>query len=173
MPATTTISGNLVEDPTFGTTKAGFGWTRFRIAQNTGRGDSERTDYYTVKVFSSEFAPNFAQNVAESCKKGMRVEVTGRVSSEAWQSKDDGSIKSALVITADDVKPSLRFASAVVTKNPREGGSSQGYGNRGVQAGGGYARTEASGDDMGAFDPFSAGDGAPVAAGAYADDSMF
>jgi single-strand DNA-binding protein len=63
-----------------------------------------------------------AENVSESLTRGSRVVVTGRLEQRSWEDKNDGSKRSRIEVIADEVGPSLRWATAQVTKNERGGG---------------------------------------------------
>ena len=74
-----------------------------------------------------------AENVSESLKKGTRVIVTGRLEQRSWE--QDGNKRSVVEINADEVAPSLRWATAKVEKTERRSGGDQGGG------GGGFSRS--------------------------------
>ena len=76
-----------------------------------------------------------AENVAESLTNGMRIIVTGRLKSRSFQTRE-GENRTVFEIDVDEVGPSLRYASAQVARNPREGGQG---GNFGGNQGGGQA----------------------------------
>ena len=63
-----------------------------------------------------------AENCAESLTKGMRVVVYGRIDYQSWEDRDSGQTRSRVEIQADEVSPSLKWASAQVTRNERSGG---------------------------------------------------
>jgi single-strand DNA-binding protein len=63
-----------------------------------------------------------AENAANSLTKGMRVVVSGRLEQRSWET-EQGDKRSIVEINADEIAPSLRFATAVVTKTPRAEGS--------------------------------------------------
>src|SRR5699024_8134928 len=91
-----------------------------------------------------------AENVAETLSKGMRIVVTGRLKARTFQTRE-GENRTVFEIDVDEVGPSLRYASAQVTRNPREGGSGgnvggnqdggKSGGNEGV-FGGGFSRNQ-------------------------------
>src|SRR5699024_5832526 len=84
-----------------------------------------------------------AENAAESLTRGARVVVTGRLVSRSWEDKETGQKRSVMEMQADEVAPSLRYATAKVTKTQRGGGGGQsggwGGGGQGQNVGGGYA----------------------------------
>ena len=146
--AIATVTGNAASEPKFGLTKSGKGWCSFSLAENRGSGENKKTTWFKVKVFSGDFAENFAENVSSSIKKGTRVTVVGRIETDEWTGQD-GSAKTDLVLVADDVAIKLRYAEvSEVTRNAREGeggnfgnrsSNGGGYANNGASTGGGYA----------------------------------
>ena len=62
-----------------------------------------------------------AENVAESLTKGMRVIVTGKLKQRSYQTKE-GEQRTVFEVEVDEVGPSLKYATASVNRNPREGG---------------------------------------------------
>ena len=62
-----------------------------------------------------------AENVAESLQKGMRVIVTGRLEQRTWETQE-GDKRSIIEVRIDDIGPSVRWATASVTRTPRSGG---------------------------------------------------
>jgi single-strand DNA-binding protein len=90
------------------------------------------TTWYEVTAWEK-----LAENIAESdLQVGAKVIVLGKVSNREWEG-NDGEKKYTLSITADAIGPSLAFATAVVTKNPKTGSGSHG-GNSGNQGGGSW-----------------------------------
>ena len=90
------------------------------------------------------------ENVGESIQKGARILVTGRLEQRSWET-EQGEKRSIIEIVADEVGPSLRWATAEVKKNDRRGPSDGG-------GGGGSSRPVAN-------EPVDAG--AAAGAGAY------
>ena len=70
-----------------------------------------------------------AENAANSLAKGNRVIVSGRLEQRSWET-ENGDKRSIVEINADEIAPSLRFATAVVTKTPRAEGSNFSSGDR-------------------------------------------
>jgi single-strand DNA-binding protein len=118
MSSTVTLVGNLTRDPELRYTPSGAPVAKFGIAVNrtyTNReGEKvEETSFFTVNTWRQ-----LAENVAESLATGARVVVTGRLQSRSWQS-EDGQRHSVVEVEADEVGPSLRWATAQVTKTTR------------------------------------------------------
>ena len=77
----------------------------------------EATSFFDVVCWRE-----LADNVAESLGKGARVIVTGRLEQRSWETQE-GDKRSKVEIVADEVGPSLRWATAKVVKNDRKGPS--------------------------------------------------
>lgn len=113
-----TIIGTVGRDPEIRYTPSGATVASFGVAVNRRwkRGDEwqEETSWFDVKCWSQ-----MAENVAESIHKGTRVIVTGRLEQRSWET-DNGEKRSKVEIVADEVAPSLRWATAQVQKIERE-----------------------------------------------------
>ena len=124
-----TIVGNLADDPELRYTPNGAAVANMRVAVNrrrfnreTNAWDEELDGFFTVNVWR-----DYAENVAESLRRGNRVLVTGRLRSRSYEDKD-GQTKWITEIEAEEVCPSLRWATAKINKVSRGGG---GGGNQG------------------------------------------
>ena len=119
MSNTTTLSGNLTRDPEIRYTKEGQASVTFGLAVNRrwqsrgGDGWEESTSFFDVVCWRE-----LAENVALSLVKGTRVIVTGRLEQHTWET-ETGERRSRVEITADEVGPSLRFATAEVSRTER------------------------------------------------------
>ncbi len=124
---TCTIIGNLTRDPEIRFTPSGATVATFGVVVNRRwkRGDEwqEEASFFDVKCWSQ-----LAENVAESIHKGTRVIVTGRLEQRSWET-DNGEKRSKVEIVADEIAPSLRWATAQVTKIEREQASRPSGGN--------------------------------------------
>lgn len=116
-----TVIGNLVADPELRFTPSGAAVCNFRVAstpRSFNRESNQWEDgqplFLTVNVWRKQ-----AENVAESLSKGMRVMVTGRLKQRSYENRE-GEKRHVFEVDADDVGPSLAFAYANVTRNPRE-----------------------------------------------------
>ncbi|MEO1065353.1 MAG: single-stranded DNA-binding protein [Actinomycetota bacterium] len=116
-----TVVGNLTRDPELRFTNSGMAVGRLTVAfSKRGRdGQGEKTSFFDVVMFRE-----MAENAAESLTKGMRVVVTGEIQQNSWEN-DQGEKRSKIEILADDIGPSLRWASADVQKNERREGEYQ------------------------------------------------
>jgi single-strand DNA-binding protein len=121
-----TVVGNLVDDPQLRYTPTGSAVANFRIA-STPRFKDPKTDewkdgdslFLTCNVWRQP-----AENVAESLQRGMRVIVTGRLKQRSYETRE-GEKRTVYEIEVDEVGPSLRNASAKVTRMTRAAGAGQ------------------------------------------------
>ena len=126
-----TIVGNLTDDPELRYTPAGVAVANMSVAVNR-RIRNKDTNEWEDKVdgfFRVNIWRDHAENVAESLRRGNRVLVTGRLISRSYEDKE-GQTKWVTEIEADEVCPSLRWATAKVAKVNRSGGGGGG-GNEG------------------------------------------
>jgi single-strand DNA-binding protein len=113
-----TVVGNCARDPELRYTPNGTSVAKFSLAVNRRRkqGDEwvdDGCDWYQVTAWR-----DLAHNVCESIEKGTRVVVTGRVSHRQWEDQD-GAKRLSIEINADDIGPSLRWATATINRNER------------------------------------------------------
>jgi single-strand DNA-binding protein len=155
--STVTIVGNLTRDPEIrytagGAAKASFGVAVSRRWQNRQSQEwEEQTSFFNVVCWRE-----MAENAAESLAKGSRVLVTGRLEQRSWET-ENGEKRSVVEIVADEIGPSLRWATATVTRNERRGGGDFGGGSGpgngpnsgGGDGGGGGGGRPSSYDDFG------------------------
>lgn len=119
MSTTITIEGNITADPELRFTPAGKAVASFTVAVNERKKDGDQwTDdgatFYRVSAWE-----RLAENVAESLTKGTSVIVTGRFRTKEWTDKE-GATRLSLDLTADNIGPSIRYATALVTKQDRD-----------------------------------------------------
>ena len=119
---TVTVVGNLTRDPELRFTNSGQANASFGVAVNR-RWQNRQTQEWEEQVsyFNVVCWREMAENTAESLTKGMRVVVTGRLEQRSWETKE-GDKRSVIEIVADEIAPSLRWASAQVTRNERSDG---------------------------------------------------
>ena len=116
-----TIVGNITRDPELRYTPSGQANVRIGVAVNRKWQDRNSGEWQEVTSFFDVICwREMAENVNESLKKGTRVIVTGRLEQRSWE--QDGNKRSVVEINADEIGPSLRWASASVTRNERRGG---------------------------------------------------
>jgi single-strand DNA-binding protein len=134
-----TVVGNLVSDPELRYTPTGVAVANFRIASTPRTFDRQSNEwkdgdslFLTCNVWRQA-----AENVAESLQRGMRVVVQGRLHQRSYETRE-GEKRTVFEVEVDDVGPSLRNASAKVTKSNRSSGSGGG-GFGGGGGGGGFS----------------------------------
>lgn len=134
---TVTVVGNLTRDPELRFTQGGMAVANFGVAWNKKRNDGEdEVSFFDVTCFRQ-----LAENVADTVSKGMRVVIYGTLSQRNWENQQ-GERRSKVEIVADDVAPSLKWASAEITRNEFRGGGEgrpSGGGARGGQSSEGAA----------------------------------
>jgi single-strand DNA-binding protein len=149
-----TVIGNLVAEPELRFTPSGAAVANFRVASTPRFFDKNTNEWKDGDslFLSCSVWRQYAENVAESLQKGMRVIVTGRLKQRSYETQQ-GEKRTVFEIEVDEVGPALRNATAKVNRVMREGGGSGGYG--GGNSGGGF-----SGGQGG-----QGGQGGPVAQG--------
>ena len=126
-----TVVGNVTRDPEIRYTQGGAAKASFSVAvgrrwQNRQTNEwEEQTSFFNIVCWRE-----MAENVAESIAKGMRVVVTGRLEQRSWET-DNGEKRSVVEVVADEIGPSLRWATAQVNKNDRRDGGGGGGGGGG------------------------------------------
>jgi single-strand DNA-binding protein len=137
---TITIIGNLVDDPDLRFTPSGAAVANFRIASTPRTFDKQTNEWKDgdTLFLSCAVWRQAAENVAESLQRGMRVIVTGRLKSRTYETRE-GEKRTVFEIDVDEVGPSLKSATAKVTRASRSGASSDGgssYGSTNGNTGG-------------------------------------
>jgi len=124
---TVTVVGNVTRDPELRFTNSGLATASFGLAVNR-RWQNRQTQELEEQVsfFDVVCWREMAENVSESLTKGSRVVVTGRLEQRSWDDKNTGDKRSKIEIVADEVAPSLRWATAQVTRNERRDGDGGG-----------------------------------------------
>ncbi|MEX0768766.1 MAG: single-stranded DNA-binding protein [Microthrixaceae bacterium] len=126
---TVELIGNVTRDPELRFTPSGAAVANFGLAVNR-RWRNQKTNEWEEQVsfFDIVCWRELAENASESLTKGTRVMVSGRLDQRSWEDPKDGSKRSKVEVVADEIGPSLRWASAQVSKNERrEGGSGGGF----------------------------------------------
>jgi single-strand DNA-binding protein len=118
-----TIIGNLVDDPELRFTPSGAAVAKFRVASTPrylDRNTNEWKDGDSL-FLQCQIWRQAAENVAESLTRGMRVIVSGRLKQRSYETKE-GEKRTVFEVEVDEVGPSLRNATAKVTKTTRAAG---------------------------------------------------
>ena len=133
-----TIVGNLVGDPELRYTQTGQAVATFRVASTPRFRDNTTGEWKDGDslFLSCNVWRQAAENAAESLQRGTRVIVSGRLRQRSYETRE-GEKRTVYEIEVDDVGPSLRNASAKVTKSSRSGGGYGGQGGPGGPSGGG------------------------------------
>jgi single-strand DNA-binding protein len=195
-----TLVGNLVDDPELRFTPSGAAVAKFRIASTPRTFDRQTNEwkdgeslFLTCNVWRQP-----AENCAETLQRGMRVIVQGRLRQRTYDTKE-GEKRTVYEVEVDEVGPSLRSATAKVTRAQRSGGQGGpgggfggngggGYGGGGQQGGngGGWGSNSGGGQSGPSDDPWASsapagggqqqgggGWGAPPAGGGFSDEPPF
>lgn len=125
-----TVVGNLTADPELRFTPAGAAVANFTVASTPRTFDRQTNDWKDgdAMFLTCSVWRQAAENVAETLTKGMRVIVQGRLKSRSYETRE-GERRTVFEIDVDEVGPSLRYASAKVTKTT-SGGQGGGGQNR-------------------------------------------
>ncbi|MFJ7912256.1 single-stranded DNA-binding protein [Kitasatospora sp. NPDC096204] len=194
-----TLVGNLVDDPELRFTPSGAAVAKFRIASTPRTFDRQTNEwkdgeslFLTCNVWRQP-----AENVAESLQRGMRVIVQGRLRQRSYETKE-GEKRTVFEVEVDEVGPSLRSATAKVTRANRSGGPGGGFGGQqgggqgggswgggggGQQGGGGWGGNSGGGQSGPSDDPWASGApsggnqgggwGAPSGGSGYSEEPPF
>ena len=120
MRTTVTFEGNLADDPQVRFTGSGKQVTEITVLVNARRQNSDgewvevEPTRHVVRAFKT-----LGENIVESLAKGDRVFVQGTVTTEAWTDRQSGEKRTAQRVLAEIVGPSLRWATARITKTSR------------------------------------------------------
>ncbi|MCS4485153.1 single-stranded DNA-binding protein [Gleimia sp. 6138-11-ORH1] len=124
-----TIVGNLTADPELRYTPSGSPVANFTVASTprtfdraTGQWKDGDALFMRCSVWRE-----FAENVADSLSKGMRVVVQGRLIQRSYEGRD-GTQRTSVELQVDEIGPSLRYARAQVTRNPSNYGGQSNQG---------------------------------------------
>jgi len=120
----TMVTGNLTREPEIRYTRDGHASTLLGLAVNRRWENRETKEWEeSTSFFDVVCWRELAENAALSLSKGMRVMVIGRLEQRSWET-DDGERRSKVEIVADEIGPSLRFATADVQRTERRAASS-------------------------------------------------
>ena len=165
---TLTIIGNLTNDPELRFTPSGAAVANFTVASTPRMFDRQANEWKDGETLFMRCSVwrDAAENVAESLQRGSRVIVTGRLKSRSYETKE-GEKRTSIELEVDEIGPSLRYATAQVTRAAGGGGQSRGGQAQVADA---PWSTPGSANAGGA----NAGGGdAWAAPGAYGDDTPF
>ena len=145
-----TIIGNLTTDPELRFTPSGAAVASFTVASTPRTFDRQTGEW---KNAESLFMPcqawrQMAENIAESLTKGTRVIVQGRLTQRSYTTRE-GEQRTVVEMQVDEIGPSLRYAKAQVTRQPRGGGQGGFGGGQGGPQGGGFGNQNQGGYNQG------------------------
>lgn len=159
-----TIIGNLTRDPELRYTPTGQAVANFAVASTPRYLDKNTNEWKDgdALFLNCSVWRQAAENVAESLQRGMRVIVSGRLRQRSYETKE-GEKRTVVEVEVDEVGPSLRYASAKVTKSARQTTTSGSFGGGqpGAAQGGGSPNA----------DPWAADSGAGT--GGFSDEPPF
>ncbi len=163
-----TVVGNLTSDPELRYTQNGLAVANFTIAstpRNFDRASNDWKDGEALFLRASVWR-EFAEHVAGSLTKGSRVIATGRLKQRSYETKE-GEKRTSIELEVDEIGPSLRYATAQVTRaaSSRDGGGSAG--------GGRPSQGQVAEEPWAASAPASGGGDVWNTPGSYSDETPF
>jgi single-strand DNA-binding protein len=162
-----TVVGNLTADPELRYTQGGLAVANFTIASTPRSFDRASNDWKDGEALFLRAScwREFAEHVAGSLTKGSRVVATGRLKQRSYETKE-GEKRISIELEVDEIGPSLRYATAQVTRAP--GGSSSGANFGGARSQGAVAE-----EPWAAAAPAAGGDDVWNTPGNYNDETPF
>jgi single-strand DNA-binding protein len=143
--STVTIVGNLTRDPELRFTQGGRAICTLGVAVSrryqVNNEWQEQTSFFNVVAWGQ-----LGENAASSLTKGTRIVASGRLEQRSYEA-NGGEKKSVVEIVADEIGPSLRWASAQVDRNDRRDGAQGGPGGDSAGTRQGGAPRSGSGND--------------------------
>ena len=117
-----TLVGNITRDPELRFTATGQATATFGLAVNRRWQNRQTNDWEEATSFFNIVCwREMAENASESLTKGARIIVTGRLEQRSWEDRETGDKRSVVEVVADEIGPSLRWATAEVKRNDRRG----------------------------------------------------
>ncbi|MGI8899794.1 MAG: single-stranded DNA-binding protein [Nocardioides sp.] len=177
-----TVVGNLTADPELRFTPSGAAVANFTVASTPRTLDKQTNEWRDGEslFLNCSVWRQAAENAAESLQRGMRVIVSGRLKARSYENRE-GEKRTVFEIDVDEVGPSLKYASAKVTKTSRGGAQGGGFsgggddpwssgGNTGGQASGRGGQASGQADHGGSWGGQQGGGSAGSAGGAAASN---
>ena len=158
-----TVVGNLTADPELRFTPSGAAVANFTVAATPRTFDRQTNEWKDgdALFMRCNVWRQAAENVAETLTRGMRVMVQGRLRQRSFETRE-GEKRTVIEMEVDEVGPSLRYATAKVTR------ASRGEGGGGFSGGGGGGGNRGGGGSAPADDPW--GSAPPAGSGPAMDD---
>ena len=145
-----TVIGTLTADPELRFTASGVALVNISVADNRRYQDRNGDWQEDTSFFRGSCWRDMAENVAESLTKGTRVVISGRLKQRTWET-NDGEKRSVVELDIQEIGPSLRWATATVTRTPRTesggGAGGGGYGGGNAAPAAPVARTDYGADE--------------------------
>jgi single-strand DNA-binding protein len=166
-----TVVGNLTADPELRFTPSGAAVANFTVASTPRTFDKNSNEWKDGEALFLRCSVwrQAAENVAESLHKGTSVIVQGRLKQRSYETKE-GEKRTVYELDVDEIGPSLRWATAKVTKASRSGGGNGGGGFGGGNGGGSFGGGQPSGGD----DPWASAPASSAASsGGWSDEPPF
>ena len=131
---TITVTGNLTADPELRYTQAGLAVANFTIASTPRTFDKRSNEWKDGEALflRATVWREFAEHVAQSLQKGMRVIAQGRLRQRSYET-DAGERRTSFELEVDDIGPSLRFATAQVARSQAKSNGQQSSGQQSFQ----------------------------------------
>ena len=150
------LIGNVTRDPELRFTPSGAAVANFTVASTPRTFDRQSGEWRDgdAMFLNCSVWRQAAENVAESLTKGMRVVVQGRLKSRSYETRE-GERRTVFEVEVEEIGPSLRYASAKVTRTTGGGGGGGNYSGGGGYSGGGNS----GGGNAGGSDSWSSGGG--------------
>ena len=151
----TTVVGNLTADPELRFTPSGAAVANFTVASTPRYFDRQAVEWKDGEALflRCNIWRQAAENVAESLTRGMRVIVQGRLRQRSFETRE-GEKRTVVELEADEIGPSLTWATAKVTRTSRQSGGGGGFGG-GQQGGGQQGGFGGGGQSAPANDPWA------------------
>jgi single-strand DNA-binding protein len=127
-----TVIGNLTDDPELRFTPSGAAVANFTVASTPRTFDRQTNEWKDgdTLFLNCSIWRQAAENVAESLQKGMRVVAQGRLKARSYETRE-GEKRTVMELDVEEVGPSLKYATAKVTRAARSGGGGGGFGGGG------------------------------------------
>lgn len=166
-----TVVGNLTSDPELRYTQNGLAVANFTIASTPRSFDRASNDWKDgdALFLRASVWREFAEHVAGSLTKGSRVIATGRLKQRSYETKE-GEKRTSIELEVDEIGPSLRYATAQVT---RTSSSREGSGSRGQVADEPWAASAPADSSSATADPSSGGGDVWNTPGSHSDETPF
>jgi single-strand DNA-binding protein len=147
------IDGNITRDPELRFTPSGQATATFGVAVNRSWMNRQTQEWEEATSFFDVVCwGQLAENAAESLTRGARVVVTGRLDQRSWETQE-GDKRSKIEIRADEIAPSLRWATVKITKNERRTPDGSTGGDRDRNAMASSASRPAANNSSGEYQP--------------------